>query len=300
MSPTPRVAPPVGARPVVRVVAPSGTLEGHTTALEAGLARLERAGCEVRFDPARRTEVTRGYLAGADARRADEVLTALVEPGVEIVWFARGGSGLGRIAEWVVHGAARLAPRHVVGFSDATTLLNTLAARLGWLTWHGPVVTSLARPDSITVDLDGILARLRGERPGGPASARPPSLSGRLFGGNLTVLASLAGTPALPRAPGALWLLEDVAEAPYRLDRSLTQLRGVGLFDRACGVWLGDLGLGPEETAAVEAAFTEDLAPVPVRRGAPAGHRGRLDLLPIGAVIGISDAGEPDFAGVPR
>ncbi len=292
------VAPPTGSRPVVRVVAPSGTLDGHGQALAVGLERLERAGCEVRFDPRRGADVARGYLAGVDALRADELLCALAEPGVEVVWFARGGSGLGRIAEWVVRGAARLAPRHVVGFSDATTLLNAFAARLGWLTWHGPVVTSLARPGSITVDLDGLLARLAGERPA--VDARPPGLAGRLFGGNLTVLASLAGTSLMPRVEGALWLLEDVAEAPYRLDRSLTQVRTAGLFRGARGVWLGDFGLGDDEAAGVAAAFEQDLAPLPVVRGAPAGHRGRLDLLPLGALVTLTEGGDVDLSRVPR
>jgi muramoyltetrapeptide carboxypeptidase len=300
VTPGPLVAPPVGRRPVIRVVAPSGTLLGHEAALDGGLTRLEGAGCEVRFDPARRAEVARGYLAGGDERRADEVLAALAEPGVEIVWFARGGSGLGRIVEWVLRGAARLAPRHVVGFSDATTLLNTLAARLGWLTWHGPVVTSLGRPDLLTVDLDVALARLGGERPRPPAEAGPPTVSGRLFGGNLTVLASLAGTPSLPRVRGALWLLEDVAEAPYRLDRTLAQLRAAGLFTGARGVWLGDLGLTAEDAAAVEATFVADLSPLPVLGGAPAGHRGRLDLLPIGGQVAAYPNGTVDLGRVPR
>lgn len=300
MRPLPLVAPPVGRRPVIRVVAPSGTLVGHEAAVDAGLTRLEGAGCEVRFDRARRAEVARGYLAGTDERRADEVLAALAEPGVEIVWFARGGSGLGRIAEWVLGGAARLPPRHVVGFSDATTLLNALAARLGWLTWHGPVVTSLGRPDLLTVDLDAALARLGGERPRPPADAGPALVSGRLFGGNLTVLASLAGTPSLPRVRGALWLLEDVAEAPYRLDRTLTQLRAAGLFSGARGVWLGDLGLPAEDTAAVEATFVADVAPLPVVGGAPAGHRGRLDLLPLGGQVAAYPNGTVDLGRVPR
>jgi len=285
---------------VIRVVAPSGTLVGHETVLDAGLARLERAGCEVRFDAARRVDVARGYLAGEDERRADEVLGALGEPGVEIIWFARGGSGLGRIVEWVLRGASRQAPRHVVGFSDATTLLNALAARLGWLTWHGPVVTSLGRPELLTVDLDAALARLGGERDSQTADPGPVGVEGRLFGGNVTVLASLAGTPSLPRTRGGLWLLEDVAEAPYRLDRALTQLRGAGLFNGARGVWLGDLGLTPEDTAGVEASFAADLSPLPVQGGAPAGHRGRLELLPIGAEIRVFADGALDLGRVPR
>ena len=312
-------APPVGAHAVVRLVAPSGTLVGHEAALEAGIQRLESAGCRVRFDERRATDCHRGYLAGEDAVRADELLSALAEPGVDIVWFARGGSGGGRTTTWVLDGAARLAPRHVVGFSDATTLLNGLAVACGWVTHHGPVVTSLGRPDVIAFDLELALERLRGadaSRFADPAAwghAPPlgdaaqfddavvcgdaaafrdaPPLEGRLLGGNLTVLASLAGTSLFPRAPGTLWLLEDVAEAPYRLDRSLTQLRSAGLFVGAAGVWLGDLGLTPEETAGVERDFRRDLHPLRLLTGAPAGHRGPMALLPIGARVRLGAGG---------
>lgn len=286
-------APAPGAHPVVRVVAPCGTLFGHETALQAGVLRLERAGCHVRFDPRRATADARGYLAGDDAARADELLSALAEPGVDVVWFARGGSGGARTAGWVLDAAARLAPRHVVGFSDATTLLNALAVRLGWVVHHGPVVTSLGRPEVIEFDMDAGLDALRGghrARPSGPAAMR-----GRLLGGNLTVLASLAGTRLFPAAPGAVWLLEDVGEAPYRLDRSLTQLREAGLFAGAAGVWLGDLGLPAEDAPRVLESLREDLGGLGELRvvtGAPAGHRGRMEMLPLGAWVEVDAAGQ--------
>lgn len=285
-------APALGAHPVVRVVAPCGTLIGHETALQAGLLRLERAGCHVRFDARRASADARGYLAGDDAMRADELLSALAEPGVDVVWFARGGSGGARTAGWVLDAAARLAPRHVVGFSDATTLLNALAVRLGWVVHHGPVVTSLGRPEVLEFDLDAGLDALRGG-PQAPTQP-PPALCGRLLGGNLTVLASLAGTrlfPAAPAAPGAVWLLEDVGEAPYRLDRSLTQLREAGLFAGAAGVWLGDLGLSAEDTPRVVESVRADLGELLVVTHAPAGHRGRMEMLPIGAWVEVDAAG---------
>lgn len=282
-------APALGAHPVVRVVAPCGSLVGHEAALQAGLLRLERAGCHVRFDARRAKAEARGYLAGDDAARADELLSALAEPGVDVVWFARGGSGGARTAAWVLDAAARLAPRHVVGFSDATTFLCALAVRLGWVAHHGPVVTSLGRPEVIEFDLEAGLEALRD---GSRAPTRePPALRGRLLGGNLTVLASLAGTRLFPAAPGAVWLLEDVGEAPYRLDRCLTQLREAGLFTGAAGVWLGDLGVAPEDAPGVIASLRADLSPLPVVTGAPAGHRGRLEMLPLGAQVEVGAAG---------
>ena len=281
--------PAVGVRPVIRVVAPSGPLVGHEGALHAGFLRLSAAGCKVRFDQRRALDCERGYLAGDDRQRADELLTALAEPGVDLVWFARGGSGGARTTEWVLAGAAGMAPRVVVGFSDATTLLNALVLRLGWVAFHGPVVTSLGRPGHIDFDLEGALEGLRGAARAPLPS--PSAVSGRLQGGNLTVLASLAGTKLFPRCPGALWLLEDVGEAPYRLDRVWTQLEQAGLFAGASGIWLGDLGLDSPEAAVSEGALRHDLAPLPIVTGAPAGHRGRMALLPLGLEVAVEADG---------
>lgn len=287
-------------RPVIRVVHPCGTLAPHRAALEAGLERLEQAGCRVRWQASRAEACWRGYLAGTDAQRHDELVAALHEPDVDAVWFARGGSGGSRIAAAVVESARALSPRILVGFSDTTVFLNLFASRLGWVTFHGPVVTSLAHP-AIDADLDAILAMLRGERSTVPFAPAGDDSGGRcedtaghtdddehggpagiLMGGNLTVLAASVGTSAAPDAiPGALWMLEDVGEPPYRLDRSLTQIRSAGLLDGAAALWIGDLGLPPDSEPTVAERFGEDTR-LPILAGAPAGHRGRLDVLPIG------------------
>lgn len=279
--------PAIGDRPVVRVVHPSGTVSRHVEALEAGLARLEAAGCRIRWDDTRARASWRGYLAGDDDARADELIAALTEPGVDIVWFARGGSGGARCAARVAETVRDAPPRVVIGFSDATAYLGRLAER--WVVFHGPVVTSLAHP-AISVDLDALFAVLQGTSNTVPFAPRPDAegagaaVEGRLMGGNLTVLAASIGTPVAPRpAPGDIWLLEDVGEAPYRLDRAFWQLRASGLLDEAAAIWLGDLALDGEDDATARAMIADD-APCPVIEGAPAGHTGVLGLLPLGGV----------------
>ncbi len=281
--------PAIGDRPVVRVVHPSGTVSRHIDALEAGLTRLEAAGCQIRWDDTRARASWRGYLAGDDDARADELIAALTEPGVDIVWFARGGSGGARRAARVAEAVRDAPPRVVIGFSDATAYLGRLAER--WVVFHGPVVTSLAHP-AISVDLDALFAVLRGTSTAVPFAPRPTggedeareAIEGRLMGGNLTVLAASIGTPVAPRpAPGDIWLLEDVGEPPYRLDRAFWQLRASGLLDEAAAIWLGDLALDGEDDATARAMIADD-APCPVIEGAPAGHTGVLGLLPLGGV----------------
>ena len=290
----PRPPRAVGAHPIVRVVAPSGSLAGHADALEAGVRRLEAAGARVRLDEGRARAQSRGDLAGPDEVRLTELLDALTEPDVDIVWAARGGSGLGRLGPALLSASALrdAPPKIVVGFSDITTLLEHLTSHLRWTTFHGPVITSLGRPESIAFDHDAALAHLRGELHEVTLSA-PSSvtLEGRLRGGNLTVLASLVGTPLAPRpltpAP-ELWVLEDVSEAPYRLDRAWTQLLSSGALDSAVAVWLGDLDLEPSVTESVAERLREDLGR-PVLTGAPAGHRGTLSLLPMGARVRLTE-----------
>lgn len=286
-----RVPPRLPDRPTVRVVQPCGALTHHLDALTTGLARLERAGCEVRWDPASASRSDQGYLCGTDAERLDELVGAFREPGVDAVWMARGGSGLGRIAEAAVEALARVEPRIFVGFSDGTTLLDGLAARLGRVTFHGPVITSLGRPE-IAFDLERGLAFLSGEpRAGSGSSEDSRAATGTLMGGNLSVLAAAAGTALWPASPGAVWLLEDIAEPPYRIDRMMTQLRLAGLFDEAAAVWLGNLDLPQPDDAQVRDRIVDDCAEVPVFHGAPAGHTGTLELLPIGCTVEVGTAG---------
>lgn len=280
--------PPVSDRPVIRVIHPSGHMTPHLTALEAGLAELESHGCRVRWDATRGLDSSRGYLAGDDASRAKALCAALDEPEVEIIWAARGGSGLNRILREVVQHAKGHQPRCVVGFSDVTSLLNAFALHLGWITYHGPVITTLGREEPHTC-LDTTLAALQGQvsevvfpRTDGP------DLSGQLLGGNLTVLASMVGDHLCgPPLQETIWLLEDIGEAPYRLDRCFTQLRQSGALATAQGLWFGDLDLEPSLEHETIAHLASD-AGLPALRNAPAGHRGPLALLPIGAQVTVS------------
>jgi muramoyltetrapeptide carboxypeptidase len=293
----------------VRVVAPSGPFD--PAALERGLAVLsDRLG----LVPRMRSDVTarRGYLAGDDGRRAEEWREAVADPEARAIFCARGGYGAMRILPAVDPAPLLARPKVVVGFSDVTAL-HAVLNRAGVATVHGPVVTQLGRaPDDAVRHLEALLFE-EPPRPGAwdvPApgagliaerTVSPGRASGPLLGGTLTLLAHLAGTPYAPRLEGAILLLEDVGEKPYRIDRCLTQLRLSGALAGIAGLALGrftdcdDGGLLAADVVR-EAALALG---VPAVEGLPIGHLDANFAAPLGARVTLVAPG-PGDEGPPR
>ncbi len=259
----------------VAVVAPAGIFAPDR--LEAGLAHLRAWGLEPVMGP--NLGARDRFLAGTVEQRLADLRWALQDPEIDAVWFARGGYGTAHLLD----GLQGLSPseRPVFGFSDATALFVGLRGRARGV--HGPVLTSLGSlADADTVEatralvLEGRCPSLPGRWIGGPRER----VRGALTGGNITVLASLCGTAHAWSARGGIAVLEDVSEAPYRLDRSLHQLLQAGAFEGVCGIALGEfLNCAPAADAGwtLEASLLERLAPlgVPIVAGLPVGHGAR-------------------------
>jgi muramoyltetrapeptide carboxypeptidase len=286
----------------IAVVAPAAPIEPDR--LRAGLARLGGTFRVVLAD-----DVTRrtGFLAGSDARRAAELDAALRDPDVRAILMARGGYGISRLLPLLDPAALRADPKPIVGFSDGTALL-AWAARAGVRGIHGPVIRQLTElPDE---DVAALIRALTDPAPagrlaGGLASVGAPwpaPRQGRLVGGNLTLLAHLIGTPWQVDAAGAVVLLEEVGEEPYRIDRDLTQLGHAGALAGAAAVLLGGLTRcgdpvpaagAPDDDRAARAVVDERLRHLglPGRAGAPVGHGARNLAVPWGARVALDDAG---------
>jgi muramoyltetrapeptide carboxypeptidase len=281
---------PPALRPgdLVAVVAPSGpadeVLAWRGMGWLAGRYRL-------RYD--RGVLARAGYLAGSDARRRAELCAALADPEVRAVLAARGGYGLSRIAHTLDWAAFAASPRWIVGFSDITAL-HVEAARAGVASVHGPNVTGVGRSNacaraSLLAALEEPLA-LRAYD--GLRVIREGAAGGPLFGGNLTMLHACAAAGRLQVPAGAVLLLEDVTEKPYRIDRMLTTLEVGGHLDRVAAVVLGDFTQcdpGPDRTT-VDEVLRERLVRlgVPVVAGAPIGHGARNDAVVLGAPARVS------------
>ncbi|MER6737987.1 S66 peptidase family protein [Streptomyces puniciscabiei] len=235
-----RLAP--GAR--VAVVAPSGPVPEER--LQAGLDVLR--GWDL--DPVVAPHVLDrdgelGYLAGGDADRAADLQRAWCDPSVAAVLCARGGYGAQRMVGLLDWQAMRAAgPKVFVGFSDVTVLHQAFATRLGLVSLYGPAaagadfIKSARAQEHLRATLFAP-ERVRTLASAGTALA-PGRARGVTLGGCLSLLASDLGTPfARPGARGGLLLLEDVGEAPYRVDRLLTQLARSGWLDGVAGIGLG-------------------------------------------------------------
>lgn len=235
--------PPLSPGDVVRVVAPAGPFERDP--FEAGLAVLSQ-----RYRPVFREDLSsrHRYLAGSDARRAEELKEALLDPSAKAVFCARGGYGSQRLLPSL--GTALAAPKLLVGFSDITAL-HLARQRQGGVSVHGPVLTQLGKqPLEVREHLFSLLETEAPPPPlKGSATYVPGRVQGPLLGGNLAVFTRFLGTPFLPDLEGAVLLLEDVTERPYQIDRMWNHLKLAGVFERVRGMVLGDFTLCEERDA---------------------------------------------------
>jgi muramoyltetrapeptide carboxypeptidase len=227
--------PPLEPGDLLRVIAPSGTLR-ERQAFEAGVDIWRSQSYRVEFCSGYSDRW--GYLAGSDQNRRQQLHQALADPECRGILCARGGWGSARLLEdWTW--PSELEPKWLIGFSDITSLLWSLAAQ-GISGIHGPLLTTLSQ------EPDWSLRRLFHWVEG---RAALPSLQGQGWGNgkaqgcllpaNLTVATHLLGTLVQPHLNGVILAFEDVSEAPYRIDRMLTQWRMGGFFSGVRGIALG-------------------------------------------------------------
>ena len=277
-----------GAR--VAVVAPAGPFE--RAALEAGLAVLA-ARYSVQLPP--ELFARQRYLAGSDAQRLAQLTAALSDPDVDALFCARGGYGAMRLLP-ALEGLVP-APKPLVGFSDITAL-HAWLQRNGLISVHGPVLTQLGKLDAQTHER--LFALLENGAPAAPLQGTdtyvPGVAEGPLQGGTLAVLTRLLGTPYLPPLEGAVLLLEDVGEQPYRLDRMWTHLALAGVFRRVRGIALGAFtGCEAREADYTSAQVLRDLAAetgLPCAAGFPIGHGERNEPVPLGVRVRLDAAAQ--------
>ena len=305
------VAKPPRLRPgdVVGLVEPAGFTDDQ---FDLDLVRETIAAMGLKPRLGKHLTERRGYLAGSDVDRAADVNAMFADPDVRAVFAVRGGWGCARVLPHLDFATIEANPKLLVGFSDITALHLAFAARAGFPTIHGPNAASswprfswdafraIAFDGATPVLVNPVAQEDRlAQRNGRIRTFRGGKASGRLLGGNLTVLAALMGTPWMPDFDGAILFLEDVGEAPYRIDRMLTQLALSGLLGRLAGVVFGQCtNCNASEPSyggfTVSEVLQQHFAPlgVPAFQGAAIGHIASQFSLPVGVRAEIdADAG---------
>lgn len=284
----------------VYLISPSGAV-GADAPLAQALSNLRTAGFAPTLD--RSALATHQRFAGTDAQRAAAFERAAAQP-APIVMITRGGYGLTRILGMLDYRLLARANKRWVGLSDFTAFQLAMLARARAVTWAGPALLddfAVSSPDALdeaTVGtfrdaMDGRLEIL-GFRCAGP---REVDARGTLWGGNLSMVCALLGTPWFPKVKGGILFLEDVNEHPYRVERMFSQLLHAGVLDRQAAVLLGtfnryrlaDSDRGFDMPAVVK--WLRGQTKTPILTGLPFGHSSPKLTLPHGARVGIGVEG---------
>jgi muramoyltetrapeptide carboxypeptidase len=273
--------PAVGRGAGIGVVAPASFAREER--IENGAARLQALGFAPRFMT---NATTRGplFFAGTPEERVADLHAAFADPAVQMVMCLRGGYGSNHILKYVDLDIMRAHPKPFFAYSDLTGLQLHLLDRLGLPAFHGPMLAAdFFLEDG--VHLDSFNAALAGRAYElGPAQGlraiKPGVARGMLYGGCLSILVSLLGTPWEPQTANKLLFLEDVGAKPYQIDRMLWQLRAAGKLDGVTGIVFGEMldcaspGAEPDLLEKVIASAFADFEG-PIAFGLRSGHVSR-------------------------
>ncbi len=286
----------------IYIYSPSGAVRDKA-AFRRGVRYLEKQGCQVEIDPTALDSCQR--FAGDDSTRIQAVARAAAS-GADLALITRGGYGLTRILQDLPYEALAHAIDQgiqFVGFSDFTALQLALLAKTGRATWAGPALCEgfgVAEPDDIMVDCFFDVVDRQGEGVGWrlPKAHAGFSVEGALlWGGNLTTLCALLGTPYFPAAAGGILFLEDVGEHPYRIERQLAQLLHSGVLAQQKAIVLGQFSeykLTPHDRGFKMQSVVEWLQRhlnVPLFTNLPFGHVPTKVMVPVGRKVDMSVEG---------
>ena len=280
---------------LIGIVSPASPVHDPSR-IERGVRYLEGLG--YRTTVGKNALRSMGYLAGTDEERTEDVHEMFADRNVRAIFCARGGYGTPRILSRINYRLVARNPKILVGYSDITALTLALWKKCRLGTYHGPMVAADTTPDADPAAEESLWRMLTSpERSAtlAQADALPPqvrfpgSATGRLLGGNLSLLVSLLGTPYAPDFRAGLLFLEEIGEEPYRVDRMLTHMRNAGIFSRVRGVAMGQFSdCGPRSTASPSLTLGEIMAGVadgaskPFLTGFPIGHEKRTVTVPVG------------------
>lgn len=318
-APRRRLLPPLNPGDTVALVSPSSATDERLS-LQLAQEAMQALGFKVKTGAHYASRY--GSLAGTDAGRAGDLNAMFADKQVKAIVCVRGGSGAARLLPLLDYDVMRANPKVLLGYSDITALHNAILAQTGLVTFHGPIGAGSWNRFNVDqfkrVFFERELMQYRNVVDTGdelvPRKHRTLTIAGgkargELIGGNLSVLVGLAGSRYLPDFTGKILFLEDVEEAPYRIDRMLTTLKLMGALDKIAGFVFGECtGCDPGEgygSLTLDQIFDDHIKPlgIPAYRGAMIGHISEQFIVPVGGKVEMdADAGsfrmlEPVFQG---
>jgi muramoyltetrapeptide carboxypeptidase len=269
--------------------------------LQKAVNNLENLGFKVSL--AKNIRAERGFTAGSDQERLADLHHMFADKSIDGIWCARGGYGCSRLLPYIDYRLIKKNPKIVIGYSDITALLIAIYQKTGLIGFHGPVASSdfndYTESQLRKVIIDPQVPNLISLSAENESLAKENAVyqsqtirsgiaEGKLIGGNLSLLAPLAGTKFQPDIKGKLLFIEEIGEAPYRIDRMLTQLRQSYPLKAAAGIILGVFrGCERKEgsrSLSLQATLKDRLGDlnIPVVYGTSFGHISNMCTLPIG------------------
>ncbi|MEG2940471.1 MAG: LD-carboxypeptidase [Thermomonas sp.] len=292
---------PLAKGDTIGLVSPSSATDDSFN-LQLAREAMEALGFKVKSGA--HFDARRGHLAGTDAERAGDLNAMFADKTVKAIVCTRGGSGAARLLPLLDYDSIRRNPKVLLGYSDITALHSAIHAKTGLVTFHGQIGSgswnkfNVDQFQRVLIDRELVEYRNKSElgddlvqRQNRTITIRGGKAHGELLGGNLTVLTALAGSPYLPDFRGKILFLEDVGEAPYRIDRMFSTLKLMGALDKISGFIFGECtdckpgdGYG---SLTLEQILDDYIRPlkIPAYRGAMIGHIREQFILPVGGQV---------------
>jgi len=296
----PRIPAKLNKGDLIGVVSPASPIS-DLSKIQQGTVYLERIGYRVVVGES--VGKTYGYLAGTDSERAHDLHTMFGDKHVKAIICVRGGYGTPRLLPLLDYKLIARNPKILVGFSDITALQLALWKKCHLITMHGPMlgVDMAGEVDPFTEELfwrivtsNKKVGRIPVPDETSLAVLWPGTSSGRLLGGNLSLIASLMGTSFQPDFTRALLFIEEIGEEPYRVDRMMMQLRHAAVLSKVNAILAGQFtdcipkdpslpSLSVGEILSESAAY----ASKPFLSNLPFGHTVRKMTLPVGLKVRV-------------
>jgi len=279
------------------VISPAGYVA--ESKLDKGIRAIQDRGFKVVRGPHLFSQ--HWEMAGDDDVRLHDLLWALRTPEIDAVFCSRGGYGSSRLLSILARRGIGNFPKLVVGFSDITALQWTLFATWKWHSLSGPLVTELGTSLSPESE-ESFWALAQGQSGTQLGFGNPPvdiirhgEVEGILMPGCLAIICSLLGTPYMPDLTGAILVVEDIGEVPFRIDRMLLHLRNAGVFEQIAALVIGQFLTSDAKSDAIsQPELSQRLVeilgdfPGPVILGIPYGHGQNRWTLPVGVPVRLS------------